>query len=121
MKEETSHGSIPMNGDPTGAEWKRLELAKSGAALRGLSALPGEFSLQAGLVGVPRFAVRIQRSITASKAAELLRSTPGRTPAPPTVVRRRKCRGATGGFGAILSRNVSSMRWLVLTVEKPVL
>ena len=34
------HGSTESR--PTGAEGKRLELAKAGAALRGLSALPGE-------------------------------------------------------------------------------
>ena len=46
----------------------------------------------------------------ASKAAELFKSTPGRTPSPPTVVRCRNGCRATGGFGAILSRSVSSIR-----------
>ena len=46
-------------------------------------------------------------SIRESKAAELFRSTPGQTPSPPTVVRRRNGCGATDGFGAILSRSIS--------------
>ena len=49
-------------------------------------------------------------SIKLNRAAELLRSTPGRTPPPLTVVRRTNGCGAAGGFSAILSRSVSSIK-----------
>src|ERR1035437_8567623 len=48
-------------------------------------------------------------SFRVSNAAELSKSTPGRSPCPPTVVSRGNGCLATVGLGVILSRNVSSM------------
>ncbi len=49
-------------------------------------------------------------SIRASNAVELFKSIPGRTPCPSMVVSRKNGCRATRGLGALLSRNVSSMR-----------